>query len=57
MAAKNDKSEIPRIMAGSVIGMRTEKDTILLNLKLYRVRANDARVPMITEITETASAT
>jgi len=57
MAAKNDKREIPRIMAGSVIGMRTEKDMMFLNLKLYRVRANDARVPMITEIVETASAT
>jgi hypothetical protein len=57
MAAKNDSSEIPRIIAGSVIGMRTEKDTIFLNRKLYRVSANDASVPMTTEIADTASAT
>jgi hypothetical protein len=57
MAAKNDNSEIPRIIAGRVIGMRTEKDTTFLNRKSYRVKANDARVPMTTEIAETASAT
>ncbi len=57
MAAKNDRSEMPRMMAGSVIGMRTEKETMFLNLKLYLVSANDARVPMTTEIADTPSAT
>lgn len=57
MAAKNDRSEMPRIIAGRVIGIMTEKDTMFLNLKSYRVNANDARVPRTTEIAETASAT
>jgi hypothetical protein len=57
MAAKNDSSEMPRIMAGSVIGMRTEKDTMFLNLKLYLVRAKEARVPITTDIADTPRAT
>jgi len=57
IAAKKDRSEMPRMMAGRVMGMRTEKDTMFLNLKSYRVRANDARVPMVTEIAATANAT
>lgn len=57
IAAKNDRSEMPRIMAGRVIGMRTEKDTKFLNLKLYLVSAKDAMVPMATEIADTPSAT
>jgi hypothetical protein len=57
MAAKNDSSEMPRIIAGSVIGMRTEKDTIFLNLKLYLVRAKEARVPITTDIADTPRAT
>jgi hypothetical protein len=57
MAAKKDNNDMPRIIAGSVIGMRTESDTMFLNRKLYRVSANDARVPMKTEIADTASAT
>ena len=35
MAAKKDRRDIPRMMAGSVIGMRNEKDTMFLNLKSY----------------------
>jgi len=57
MAEKNDRSEMPRITAGRVIGTMTKKDIKFLDLKLYRVRANEARVPRMTEITETPSAT
>lgn len=53
ISEKNERSAIPSMMGGSVIGISTEKETTVFILNRYRVRAKDVILPMTTEIRDT----
>lgn len=50
---KKDRRATPSTIGGRVIGTSTENVTNFLNLKLYLVKAIEARLPIITDTTAT----